>query len=68
MAAKRLGFNKDALDCRFFLPDAPFKTINRRFKLGDAKIGTKLDGSREQHLIYPQLHGEQISDRLDSRF
>jgi hypothetical protein len=26
--AKRLGFNKDVLDSRFFLPDAPFKAVN----------------------------------------
>jgi hypothetical protein len=28
LAAKRLGFNKDALNGRFFLPDTPFKPVN----------------------------------------
>ena len=67
------GLDDDARDalqerCRQLLPDAPFKTINRGFKLGDAKIGTKLDGRRQQHLIHPQLHGEKITHCFHGRF
>jgi hypothetical protein len=49
------------------LADLFFKPIYRRFQFLHSQVWTKTQCDCEQNLIWPELHGEQVTHFLDSR-